>query len=86
MPMATTICHLLDPFLSSISKYGIFPGQNVATFQYPAGALVQVKIAPLIADLEASRNVAGFLTHATTMFCSFCLCTHNQLEDLDYHS
>lgn len=86
MPTATTICHLLDPFLSSISKYGIFPGQNVATFQYPAGVFVQVKITPLIADLEASRKVAGFLTHAATMFCSFCLCTHDQLEDLDYHS
>lgn len=86
MPTATTICHLLDPIIASAAKYGISPGQNVATFNHPAGALVQVKIAPLIADLEASRKVAGFLTHAATMFCSFCLCTKNQIQDLNLQS
>ncbi|GLB37802.1 putative transposase family tnp2 [Lyophyllum shimeji] len=47
---------------------------------------IQVKAAPLIADLEASRKVAGFLAHAATMFCSFCLCTQDQIEDLNLDS
>lgn len=86
MPDSTTICHLLDPIITSVAKYGVAPGQLVPTFGHPDGIHVQVRAAPLIADLEASRKVAGFLTHAATMFCSFCLCTKDQIEDLNIQS
>jgi len=39
-------------------------------------------VAPLIADLEASRKASGFLSHAATMFCSFCLCKQEDLKIL----
>lgn len=47
---------------------------------------MQVKTAPLIADLEASNKVAGFLSHAANLHCSFCLCTQEQMEDLNLQS
>lgn len=85
-PNATTICHLLDPFIASIAKYSLPQGQQVATFYQTNGTSVQVKVAPLVSDLEASRKVSGFLDHAAIMFCSFCLCTHDEIEHLDLNN
>ena len=85
-PNPTTISHLLDPVIISTIKYGAAPGQDVPTYRHPNGIPVQVKVAPLIADLEGSRKVGGFLAHGATMFCSFCLCTIDQLEDLNIQS
>ena len=84
MPDTTTISHLLDPVIIAVAKYGSSPGKQIPTCTNPAGAWVQAKIAPLIADLEASRKVSGFLSHAATMFCSFCLCIHEELENLSF--
>lgn len=86
LPDPTTISHLLDPVITSVAKYGSAPGQNVPTSSHPDGIPVQAKIAPLIADLEGSRKTAGFLGHGAIMFCSFCLCTNGQLENLDITS
>jgi hypothetical protein len=83
LPDVITICHLLDPVISSVLKYGAAPGQHVPTFHHPECVSVQVKTAPLIADLEGSRKTAGFLGHSAAMFCSFCLCTSDQLADLN---
>jgi hypothetical protein len=85
-PDPTTISHLLDPVITSVAKYGVVPGQDVPTSRHPDGIAVQVKIAPLIADLEGSHKVGGFLAHSAMMFCSFCLCTDDQLEDLNIQS
>lgn len=82
LPTAITICHLLDPFIESVAKYGVAPGQEVSTYTNPAGALVQVKVAPLVSDLEATRKASGFLDHSATMFCSVCLCRHDEIENL----
>ena len=86
LPDPTTISHLLDPVITSVVKYGVAPGQDVPTSRHPNGVPVQAKIAPVIADLEGSRKVSGFLAHGATMFCSFCLCTKDQLEDLNMQS
>ncbi|KAJ4463536.1 hypothetical protein C8R41DRAFT_719099, partial [Lentinula lateritia] len=37
-------------------------------------------------DLQAIRKVAGFLSHAADLFCSFCNCHRDDIEDLDYNS
>jgi hypothetical protein len=58
----------------------------VPTSRHPDGISVKAKIAPVIADLEGSRKATGFLGHGATMFCSFCLCTSDQLEDLNIQS
>ena len=78
-----TISHIIQPFVNSVLKYGTAPYEHIPTFQHPEGIPIQIKIAPLIADLEAARKAAGFMAHGTTFFCSFCLCTSNQVEDLN---
>ncbi|PPQ71131.1 hypothetical protein CVT25_004856 [Psilocybe cyanescens] len=85
-PDMITICHLLEPVIASIGELGIFPGIKIPTFCFPFGVLIQVKIAPFVADLEASNKVAGFMSHKATQFCSFCELTVDNLEDLDYNT
>jgi hypothetical protein len=86
MPDATTICHLFECVVASVSEYNAVPGKQVSTFHHPEGVPAQVRAAPLIADLEGSHKVAGFMAHGATMFCSFCLCTSDQIEDLNLHT
>jgi hypothetical protein len=83
-PNPTTISHLLDPIVESLAKYNI--SFSVPTFGYPTGIPITVKAVPLIADLEANNKVSGFLAHAAIMYCSFCLSTQDQIEDLDIQS
>jgi hypothetical protein len=85
-PSMITISHIIQPFVNSVLKYSAIPGEHVSTFRHPEGIPMQIKIAPLIADLEASRKAGGFMAHGATFFCSFCLCTSNQIEDLNLQS
>jgi hypothetical protein len=78
-----TIFHLIEPVVDSFLKYGDGIGQLVPTVRHADGIWVHVKIAPLIADLEGACKVSGFLTTSATYFCSFCLCTSAQMEDVD---
>ncbi|KAF8236639.1 hypothetical protein L208DRAFT_1251116, partial [Tricholoma matsutake] len=64
LPDSTNISHLLDPVITSVAKYGVAPGQDVPTSRHPNGIPVQAKIAPVIADLEGSQKVSGFLSRA----------------------
>ena len=82
-PSMITISHVIDPVIESALKYSAAPRSPVPTCREPDGVEVDVKVAPLIADLEGSCKVGGFLSTAATMFCTFCLCTHAQLEELD---
>jgi len=78
-----TIFYLIEPVVDSFLKYGDGISQLVPTVRHADGIWVHVKIAPLIADLEGARKVSGFLTTSVTYFCSFCLCTSAQMEDVD---
>jgi hypothetical protein len=80
LPNPTTISHLLDPITVAVAKYGTVLRKMVSTFDHPEGVSTQARIIPLISDLEASCKVSGFLSHAAIMFCSFCLCTIDQIE------
>lgn len=86
MPDATTICHLLEPIVMSISKYAMAPGQLVPTCRHKEGVFVKVRAAPLIADLEASKKASGFMHHRATKFCSYCLLENAHIEDLNLDS
>ena len=83
LPNPTTISHLLDPVITAVAKYGTVLGKMVPTFDHPNGVSTQARIIPLISDLEASHKVSGFLSHAATMFCSFCLFNIDQIEALN---
>jgi len=83
MPNPTTISHLLELAIGALAKYSISFSYPVPTAKHPNSVLVQAKAAPLIADLEASCKASEFMSHAATMFCSFCLSKSSQIESLD---
>ena len=83
LPSMITIFHLIEPVIDLFLKYGDRISQLIPTVWHPDGIWVHVKITPLIADLEGDCKVSSFLTTSTTYFCSFCLCTSAQIEDVD---
>ena len=48
---------------------GVFLSRTAAR---TAGRLVRVAVVPLVCDLPALRKVAGFASHSSNHFCSFC--------------
>lgn len=82
-PTAAALLNLLDPLMKTILSYD-FPGKVVTTHHHPEGVNVTARIVPLVADLPAAREAGGFLGHAATMFCSFCLITRDEKHRLDY--
>jgi hypothetical protein len=71
-PKLHEINHFLRPLVDDFQKLwnpGVF---FTCTSAFPLGRLVRAIIGPLVADLPASRKVAGFLGHGANLFCSFC--------------
>ncbi|KAJ7451523.1 hypothetical protein B0H11DRAFT_1927839 [Mycena galericulata] len=62
------------------------PGIKISTFRNPDGVFVQCRVLPLIADLDAIRPIAGFLSHSANFFCSFCLIEAENIDDFNYES
>ncbi|KZV59474.1 hypothetical protein PENSPDRAFT_678949 [Peniophora sp. CONT] len=81
-PNMITISHIIELLVSAVSSY-VQPGRQVPTFRYPLGTLIQLRVAPLIADIEAVRKAAGFMSHSAKLFCSFCELTSDHIEELD---
>ena len=61
------------------------PGKVLPTDRNPQGTAVAAQLIPLLADLQAIWKVSGFVSYAAGLFCSFCKCHHNDIEDLNYH-
>lgn len=83
-PSFVTIAHILDPIFESILRYNA-PGKHVPVYGHQAPQVVTVRAIPLIADLQASRKVSGYVSHSAHLFCSFCLCHSGDVESLDDH-
>lgn len=81
-PNVWTISHVLHCVQRMIIEFDL-PGKVLPTHQHPGGTTVAARLIPLIADLQAIRKVAGFLSHGAGLFCSFCKCRKNDVENLD---
>ncbi|KAL1742236.1 hypothetical protein HDZ31DRAFT_75655 [Schizophyllum fasciatum] len=79
-PSAVTISHILHPFVACIRKYDSAVGSAVLTFKHPEGVYIRVKLAPLMADLLASKKFGGFGSPAHRYLCSHCLCPADEIE------
>ncbi|KAJ3926363.1 MAG: hypothetical protein NXY57DRAFT_1051411 [Lentinula lateritia] len=84
-PTIWTISHILVSFQRAIAEFDL-SGKIIATHSHPGGITIALRLIPLIADSQAIRKVAGFLYHAAGLFCSFCNCHKDDIEDLDYNS
>jgi hypothetical protein len=83
-PTIWTIPHVLEPIKKMILDLDL-PGKVLPTDHNLQGTAVAAQLIPLLADLQAIHKVSGFVSHAAGLFCSFCKCHHNDIEDLDYH-
>ncbi|EJD37189.1 hypothetical protein AURDEDRAFT_173710 [Auricularia subglabra TFB-10046 SS5] len=80
-PSIITLMHVLELLTNVLEAYWV--GKDVRTFRFPNGRRIRVALIPLIADLIAIRKIAGFGSHSCTYFCSYCLCTLDNIESLD---
>ncbi|KAL6303846.1 hypothetical protein BKA93DRAFT_734280 [Sparassis latifolia] len=48
------------------------------------GKTCRCAMIPLVCDLEAARQMAGFSTHGHTFFCSCCYLKLSDIENIDY--
>ncbi len=85
MPNVQTISHILISVQKAIGEFDL-PGKLLPTFRFPNHTTVAARVIPLIADLQAIRKVAGYVSHAADLFCSFCKCVKDDVEDLAHHT
>ncbi|KZS99729.1 uncharacterized protein LAESUDRAFT_605756, partial [Laetiporus sulphureus 93-53] len=71
---------LVDDFLD-LWHHGVY---YTATPCHPSGKLCKSAIIPLICDILAARQAAGFAGHGHRYFCSFCLLNLSNIEDLNW--
>lgn len=84
-PNIWTIKHIFSTFVETMKQF-LPPGIKISTFRHPDGVFVQSRVLPLIADLDAIRPIAGFLSHSANFFCSFCLIDAENIDDFNYES
>ncbi len=49
----------------------------------PAGRVVRAALIPLVCDLPALRKTAGFASHSSRHFCSFCPLTLDDINNVE---
>lgn len=75
-------CFLL-PIVEDLKPFWETGKFYTQTADYEAGRLVRALIMVLICDLDASRGLAGFVSHSAKLFCSYCLLTLDDIENFD---
>ncbi|KZS89123.1 hypothetical protein SISNIDRAFT_387352, partial [Sistotremastrum niveocremeum HHB9708] len=70
--------HLVDD-LEVLWKEGV----TIPTPKSPHGRKIRAALVPLVCDLPASNDVAGFRNHNATMACPYCWVTKHELGEPD---
>ncbi|KZS99697.1 uncharacterized protein LAESUDRAFT_603642, partial [Laetiporus sulphureus 93-53] len=83
-PSMEEINPLLTPLVDDFIKLWNYGVQYSATPSYPSGKLCKCTIVPLVCDILAAHQMAGFLAHNHEYFCSLCLLKHTEIENLDW--
>jgi hypothetical protein len=73
---------LLQPLVGKLNRFskGIWFDFS---FCQPRGRYLKALIFPLIAELPALRKTAGFTSHNSKNFCSYCLLTQKNINIID---
>jgi hypothetical protein len=82
-PEKDQINHILAPLVDDLIRLYYHGIRYSQTPRYPGGRRVRVMLGPLVCDLPAARQIAGFGSHAHTHFCSFCKLEKDDMEELD---
>ncbi len=82
-PSIDQINHFLRPLVDELLEFwfkGVFYSR---TALYEAGRLVRAALVPLVCDLPAARQTAGFGGHGAKYFCSVCRLLKSDMNELD---
>ena len=81
-PSLEQINHALSLLVLELLEFwkGVF---YTRTYKFPSGRLSKGAMIPLVCDMLAARQVAGFGSVTSTFFCTFCLLTIQDIENLE---
>lgn len=81
-PSLEQINHALSLLVVELLDFwkGVFFTQ---TYKFPGGRFSKGVLIPLVCDMLAARQVAGFGSATSTFFCTFCLLTIQDIENLE---
>jgi hypothetical protein len=84
-PSLEQINHALSLLVLELLEFwkGVF---YTRTYKFPSGRLLKGALIPLVCDMLAARQVAGFGSVTSTFFCTFCLLTIQDIENLEKHT
>ena len=80
-PSLEQINHALSLIVHELSEFwkGVY---YTRTYKFPSGRLSKGALVALVCDMLAARQVAGFGSVTSMFFCTFCLLTIQDIENL----
>jgi hypothetical protein len=84
-PSLAQINHVLSLLVLELLEFwrGVY---YTRTFKFPGGRFSKGAMIPLVCDMLAARQVAGFGSATSTFFCTFCMLTIQDIENLQKHT
>lgn len=81
-PSLHQINHVLVPLVDDLLELYI-DGVTIRTANHQNGRLVRSALGPLVSDLLAARQMAGFSSHSSKTFCPHCSLTLDEISNTD---
>ena len=84
-PSLAQINHVLSLLVIELLEFwkGVY---YTRTYKFLGGRFSKGAMIPLVCDMLAARQVAGFGSVTSTFFCTFCLLTIQDIENLQKHT
>ncbi|KNZ54256.1 hypothetical protein VP01_2998g1 [Puccinia sorghi] len=79
-PEMITMSNILQPLIDGLLVLN--KGVRMSTFKFLNGRIVSARLGALIGDVVATHEVAGFASHATKTFCSYCFCKKQEINEI----
>lgn len=81
-PSKAQINRILEHLVNDLCNFWD-PGVLIPTPKYPKRRIIRCALLPLVCDLPASNDVAGFRHHAATFPCPYCLISQSEFGEVD---
>jgi len=82
-PSMEEVNHFLRPLIDELLPMWEDGVWLSSTANYPTGKKVYASLGPLVVDVVAARQAAGFSSHSSHLFCSFCLLPKSLIDNFD---
>jgi hypothetical protein len=83
-PSLDQINHLLRPLINDLLLFWSSGVYFSRTPSHPHGRTIRCAVIPLVCDMPAARQMAGYASYSSHHFCSMCLLRLENIDDLDY--